>query len=562
MAESTRISDVPDRQVESMVTHSDAQKPLQVGRAYEPGLRRVPDRIPWVVGLIIVVELGERFTYFGLSGPLQNYIKNPYIPGAELPGALGKGQATASALGNFFKFWAYASTILGAVVADQYVGKFKAIVIASGVYIVGLTILVATATPAAINGGSAFGGLVASMVIIGLGTGGIKANVTPFCAEQYTKGSAFIKTLKSGERVVVDPELTVERMFMWFYWAVNIGALSPLITVNVEAKVSFWLAFLIPLIVIVLAAIVFTCCSRLYIKTQPQGSPIVETARTVYVAISERGFENAKPSALRERGRIERYSAASNANYTDQSVDGVKRGMRACKLFLLFPFYFICWVQIWNNLISQAGQMALHGTPNDLLQNLDPIALIIFIPFLDLVVYPTLRHFKIDFRPELKITVGFFMASMSMVYASVLQHYIYISPAQTIHVWVQTPAYVLVAFSEAFVVVTGLEIAYTNAPESLRSLVSSLFWLTIGVAAAICIGLAPVSQDPYLVWMYGSLAIVGFVAGILFYVLFGRVLNQPVPVLDSVETTTLGQREDEEAQIGGGKCIVVTGKGT
>ncbi|GAB1204269.1 hypothetical protein APSETT445_002919 [Aspergillus pseudonomiae] len=348
MPESTGTPDAPDHQILPTGTHSDTPKPLQAGQAYEPGLRRVPDRIPWVVALIIVVELGERFTYFGLSGPLQNYIKNPYAPGADLPGALGKGQAVASALGNFFKFWAYASTILGAVVADQYVGKFKAIVIASGIYIVGLTILVATATPAAINGGSAFGGLVASMVIIGLGTGGIKANVTPFCAEQYNKGSAFVKTLKSGERVVVDPELTVERMFMWFYWAVNIGALSPLITVNVEAK---------------------------------------------------------------------------------------------------------------------AGQMALHGTPNDLLQNLDPIALIIFIPFLDLVVYPALRHFKIDFRPELKITVGFFMASMSMVYASVLQHYIYISPAQTIHVWVQTPAYVLVAFSEAFVVVTGLEIAYTSAPE-------------------------------------------------------------------------------------------------
>ncbi|KAE8341144.1 hypothetical protein BDV24DRAFT_151341 [Aspergillus arachidicola] len=535
MPESTRTPDVPDPD-----------------QAYEPGLRRVPDRIPWVVGLIIVVELGERFTYFGLSGPLQNYIKNPYVPGADLPGALGKGQAIASALGNFFKFWAYASTILGAVVADQYVGKFKAIIIASGIYIVGLTILVATATPAAINGGSAFGGLVASMVIIGLGTGGIKANVTPFCAEQYQRGSAFVKTLKSGERVVVDPELTVERMFMWFYWAVNIGALSPLITVNVEAKVSFWLAFLIPLIVIVLAAVVFLCSSNLYIKTKPQGSPIVETARTVYVAMSERGFENAKPSSLSQRGRLEKYSVASSANYTDQSVDGVKKGIRACKLFLLFPFYFICWVQIWNNLISQAGQMALHGTPNDLLQNLDPIALIIFIPLLDLVVYPTLRHFKIDFRPELKITVGFFMASMSMVYASVLQHYIYISPAQSIHVWVQTPAYVLVAFSEAFVVVTGLEIAYTNAPESLRSLVSSLFWLTIGVAAAICIGLAPVSQDPYLVWMYGSLAIVGFVAGILFYVLFGRTSKQPVPVLDSVETTP-GQREDEEGRIESGK---------
>lgn len=38
-------------------------------------LRRIPDRIPWVVFLILIVELGERFTYFGLSGPLQNYIK-------------------------------------------------------------------------------------------------------------------------------------------------------------------------------------------------------------------------------------------------------------------------------------------------------------------------------------------------------------------------------------------------------------------------------------------------------------------------------------------------------
>lgn len=38
-------------------------------------LRRVPDRIPWVVLRILIVELGERFTYFGLSAPIQNYIK-------------------------------------------------------------------------------------------------------------------------------------------------------------------------------------------------------------------------------------------------------------------------------------------------------------------------------------------------------------------------------------------------------------------------------------------------------------------------------------------------------
>jgi hypothetical protein len=135
------------------------------------------------------------------------------------------------------------------------------------------------------------------------------------------------------------------------------------------------------------------------------------------------------------------------------------------QIFLFFPFYFVCWIQIWNNLISQAGEMALHGTPNDLLQNLDPIALIIFIPFLDLVVYPALRKFKIDFDPISRIFAGFMLVSISMVYASVLQHYIYISPEKSIHVWIQAPAYVFVAFSEAFIIITGLELAFTQAPK-------------------------------------------------------------------------------------------------
>lgn len=141
---------------------------------------------------------------------------------------------------------------------------------------------------------------------------------------------------------------------------------------------------------------------------------------------------------------------------------------------------------MWNNLISQAGHMALHGTPNDLLQNLDPIALVIFIPFLDsqslqtkiscsvitvltisVVVYPLLRKYKIDFDPVTRIFMGFMFASIAMVYACVLQHYIYISPPNSLHVWIQAPSYVLVAFSEAFIIVTGLELAFTQAPKTL-----------------------------------------------------------------------------------------------
>lgn len=80
------------------------------------------------------------------------------------------------------------------------------------------------------------------------------------------------------------------------------------------------------------------------------------------------------------------------------------------------------------------------------------------------VIYPLLRKHKINFSPVLRMTAGFLLAAIAMAYASVLQHYIYKSPKNSIHVWIQAPAYVLVAFSEAFVIITGLELAYTKAP--------------------------------------------------------------------------------------------------
>jgi POT family proton-dependent oligopeptide transporter len=79
--------------------------------------------------------------------------------------------------------WAYASTIIGAIIADQYLGKFKAILIASSIYVVGLVVLATTATPLALQNGAGFGGLIAAIVTIDLGTGGIKANVIHICAD-------------------------------------------------------------------------------------------------------------------------------------------------------------------------------------------------------------------------------------------------------------------------------------------------------------------------------------------------------------------------------------------
>lgn len=71
----------------------------------ESTLRRVADTIPASAWLVVVVEFCERFTYYGLSGPFQNYIQYPYTSerGADHPGAIGKGQQTATALNYFFQ---------------------------------------------------------------------------------------------------------------------------------------------------------------------------------------------------------------------------------------------------------------------------------------------------------------------------------------------------------------------------------------------------------------------------------------------------------------------------
>ncbi|KAG6838444.1 hypothetical protein C0991_011602 [Blastosporella zonata] len=69
--------------------------------------------------------------------------------------------------------------------------------------------------------------------------------------------------------------------------------------------------------------------------------------------------------------------------------------------------------------------MTTNGLPNDVLSNLDPFALIIFIPVCDLLIYPALRRMKINFSALKKITAGFYTGALAMAWAAAIQHYIY-----------------------------------------------------------------------------------------------------------------------------------------
>lgn len=126
--------------------------------------------------------------------------------------------------------------IIGAVIADQYWGKYKTIVVFCGIYLVGLLVLFLTSLPISLEHGAGLGGLVVAIIIVGLGTGGIKSNVAPLIADQYTRKKMAIKTTAKGGRVIVDPAATVQRIYMIFYACVNVSSLSLLATSSMEKR--------------------------------------------------------------------------------------------------------------------------------------------------------------------------------------------------------------------------------------------------------------------------------------------------------------------------------------
>lgn len=140
--------------------------------------------------------------------------------------------------------------------------------------------------------------------------------------------------------------------------------------------------------------------------------------------------------------------------------------------------------------------MQLGGVPNDIINNLNPISLIIFIPLVDHFLYPALRKAGINFTPIKRIFTGFMLATLAMISSTVTQYYIYklgpcgdemnscdeaapvcgfLSSGQAlrkhlltifvimqINVWVQTLPYVLIGMSEIFTNITALEYAFTK----------------------------------------------------------------------------------------------------
>lgn len=230
----------------------------------------------------------------------------------------------------------------------------------------------------------------------------------------------------------------------------------------------------------------------------------------------------------------------------------------------------LAYNQMTGNLVSQASTMNLGSVPNDIISNLNPIFIIIIIPIMDFIIYPGLRKMGINFTPIKKITAGFFLASMSMVSACVTQYYIYkvsncgdninaltkggrTDCSAPFTVWIQAFPYALIGLSEVMASITKLEYAYTKAPKNMRSSIQAFALFTNAVSSALGQALTALSEDPLLVWNYGSVAVIAALGGIGFFMTF-RKADKDEDMLNSLKQSSFegrGGGDEENTVING-----------
>jgi proton-dependent oligopeptide transporter, POT family len=138
--------------------------------------------------------------------------------------------------------------LVGGWIADSYLGRFATIQWSILFAIVGHALLICASIPSVMdNPSGALGLFGVGLVIMGIGTGGFKSNISNFIAEQIPQTRPEVITLDSGERVIKDPQVTISRVFLYFYMMINLGSLSGGIgMVYAERYIGFWLSYALP----------------------------------------------------------------------------------------------------------------------------------------------------------------------------------------------------------------------------------------------------------------------------------------------------------------------------
>ncbi|MFG0295886.1 MAG: POT family MFS transporter [Maioricimonas sp. JB045] len=394
-----------------------------------PDTTEMPKGIPYIVGN----EAAERFSFYGMKAILTVFMTEYLL----------NSQGELATLSNEdAKFWvhtfvvgAYFFPILGAIVADWLWGKYATILWLSVVYCLGHLALALDST---------WIGLAVGLVLISIGTGAIKPCVSAHVGDQFGTKNTFL----------------LPRVFGWFYLAINLGAFcSTLLTPILLNEKTFYatfgeglrsvswihpgphLAFGVPGVLMAIATVVFWM------------------GRHVFVHVPPRGKEFLKDS------------------FTGEGLSAIKR---LIPIYIFVAAFWCLFDQTASAWVLQAKQMDLNMLGREWqpsqLQAANPMFILLLVPTFTYVVYPLVdRIFPLT--PLRKVGIGMFLTVAAFSVSGLIETWIQAGHKPNV-AW-QILAYFILTSAEIMVSITCLEFSYTQAPNSMKSVIMSLYLLSV-----------------------------------------------------------------------------------
>ena len=471
---------------------TEAAPPPAAGRG------KMPRQIAYIIGN----EGCERFSFYGMRNILTPFLASSallfgateLVPQAEREGA-------AKEVFHTFVLGVYFCPLLGGWVADRFLGKYRTILYLSLVYCVGQACLALFVTEKS--------GFYLGLVLIALGSGGIKPCVSAFVGDQFDQSN------KSLAKVVFDA----------FYWIINFGSFfASLLMPAFLRHLGPAVAFGVPGILMFVSTVILWLGRRLYVDVPPappHPDSFVRVARSALAAPGEgrsglalalvgaaaavagvvlgfvdlgRMLTSSHPilgvaqwwclalvavigfAGVGTWWQLDRARAAHPAD----AVEGARSVLRILVLFALVTPFWSLFDQKASTWVLQANGMTKPSwfEPAQM-QALNPLLVMLLIPFNNLVLYPALRKRGIEPTPLRRMGSGIALSGLSWVAAGVLQ--LVIDGGEPVSIGWQVLPYALLTLGEVLVSATGLEFAYSQAPAPMKGAILAFWSLSVTV---------------------------------------------------------------------------------
>ncbi|XP_038690527.1 protein NRT1/ PTR FAMILY 5.10-like [Tripterygium wilfordii] len=450
---------------------------------------------------LIGVEVAERFSYYGIASNLITF----------LTGSLGESTTTAAENVNLWTGVSMLLPILGGFVADSFFGRYRTIVIASIIYILGLGLL---SLLAVLTSGSSSSSNIyvilfyVALYLVAIGQGGHKPCVQAFGADQF-----------DGK----DPEESKSKssFFNWWYFSSNVGILVTFsVLVYIQDNLSWAFGFGIPCIVMVAALFIFLLGSRTYrysAKTDKK-HPFVRIGRVFVAAVRNRKITplamapeeegcGSLPPHLSQQLKCLDKALLTTAGFMEDGkvcsageVEEAKAVLRLIPIWVSCLGYAVAFAQSSTFFTKQGATMDRTITSNfripaASLQSFICIAIILIVPIYDRIFVRVSR--AITMKPSgvtmlQRIGIGMVLSAISMVIAALVEmkrlktaeeNGLVNKPNATIpmSIWWLVPQYILFGAADVFTMVGLQEFFYDQVPVELRSIGLSLYLSIFGV---------------------------------------------------------------------------------